>query len=80
MPLMAHVGAVISAMARHGGSGPLCQQGLYFIFNLSGARVNIPLLKAAGVAAAVRPVIARHGSVDGGDVKMIGEVLLSRVA
>ena len=80
VPLMAHVGAAMSAMARHASCGSVCRYGLYFISSLSEVQVNVPALKAAGVAAAVRPVIARHGSVDDGGVKRFGEVLLSRVA
>ena len=79
VPLMAHVDMVVSAMARHGDSGQLCEWGVYFLDKLSQAAANIPVLKAAGVADAVRQVIADHGSVGGVGVKRSGEALLGRL-
>ena len=77
--LMAHVGAVISAMTRHAEAESICRHGVCFLRNLSKLDGNISALKASGVAAAVRLILSRNGHLNARFLRFCNQ-LLSRLA
>ena len=56
------MGAVMSAMARHGGSGPVCQQAVYLLDNLSESAANMLFDQSFDGTAVLTMGVKRYGN------------------
>ena len=77
VPLMKALDVAARAMAQHKAVAGVAMCGVYFLHGLAGKLSNLAAIKKAGVDAFVREAIVTHAAV--GDVKKVGESLLSKI-
>jgi hypothetical protein len=77
VPLMKVLDVSVKAMTAHKAVPGVAMCGVYLMHGLAGKLSNVSAIKRAGVDVYVKEAIVTHAAV--GDVKKIGESLLSKL-